>query len=571
MDALRRATPQEMAQRITAQKDRLQGERKLVTALFADIVGSTALADSMDPEEWRHIISGSHERASQAVYQFEGTIAQLLGDGVLAFFGAPLAHEDDAERAIRAALLILEKTEAYAHELKQQDKVEDFQMRVGLNTGRVVVGNIGTDLHMEYLAVGDTINLAARLQSAAEPGSIVISERTRRLAGPAFVYEDLGEIEIKGKNEAVHIYRVKHEREGEARSRETAGLVSPLVGRAREYATLLERTKELREGSGSIITIAGEAGLGKSRLVEEWRREVTSGDEETLHWIEGRCPSFGINMAHQLSSDVIRGMIGAPAGSPTEEIRSALRTRIQELLAEETEEIYPYLAHLLGLELEEKLQSKVEYLQGPALQDKYAEAFARLLQAMASEQPTVLVVEDLHWADPSSVDLGLKVLPMVVDVPLIVVLVARPDRDSQGWRMVEQARHISGAGALEIHLAPLSTEDNQQLVSNLLAAETLPAEVRTRILDKTEGNPFFVEEVLSMLIDRGLLVQEGDRWVIDGSLEAIDIPDTLQGVLTARIDRLPDEAKRTLQVAAVIGRRFQVRVLEDVMEETAHE
>jgi predicted ATPase len=231
--------------------------------------------------------------------------------------------------------------------------------------------------------------------------------------------------------------------------------------------------------------------------------------------------------------------------------------------------VYPYLAHLLGLDLEEEMQAKVKYLEGPALQGKYVEAFGRLLEAIANERPTVLVIEDIHWADPSSVELGLQVMSVVADEPLIVVLVTRPDRDSHGWRMVDQARDLAGAGALEIHLAPLSTDDSQELVSNLLAVEAIPENVRQRILAKTEGNPFFVEEVLRMLIDRGDLVQDGDQWVIEGELEAIDIPDTLQGVLTARIDRLPDEAKRALQVAAVIGRRFQVRILEEVMKEAS--
>lgn len=569
LDALRRATPREMAQRITAERDRLQGERKLVTALFADIVGSTALAESMDPEEWRDIVSGSHERVSRAVYQYEGTIAQLLGDGVLAFFGAPLAHEDDPERAIRAALEIQEATERYAQELQAGHEIEEFQIRVGLNTGLVVVGDIGSDLHMEYLAVGDTVNLAARLQSAAAPGTIVISERTRRLAGPVFAYEDLGEIEVKGKSEPVRIHRVLAAVEGTGRSRGIAGMMSPLVGRQREFSTLLQRTEELREGTGSIIAIIGEAGLGKSRLVAEWRRQVEGEDADDLRWIEGRCLSFGTSMAHHLSSDVLRAMIGAPSGSSAAETGEALKSTIGRLLRDSTDRVYPYLAHLLGLELEEEMEAKVKYLEGPALQAKYVAAFSELLKAIANDRPTVLVTEDVHWADPSSVELGLQVLPMVTDAPIVVVLVSRPDKDSQGWRMIDQARGIAGAGALEIHLAPLSDEDSGELVSNLLAVEALPEGARGRILAKTEGNPFFVEEVIRMLVDRGDLVHEGDRWTVNGEIEAIDIPDTLQGVLTARIDRLPEEAKRALQVASVIGRRFQVRVLEEVLREAA--
>lgn len=562
---LRRATPQEMANRIKAESGRLKGERKLVTAVFVDIVGSTALAATMDPEEWRQIVSQSHERVSQAIYEFEGTIAQLLGDGVLAFFGAPLAHEDDPERAIRAALRIRSAAERYAQVLRNSDRVEDFQVRIGVNTGLVVVGNIGHDLHMEYLAIGDTVNLAARLQTAAEPGAILVSDRTQRLAGPVFDYKDLGEIEIKGRSEPLRVFRVLGEREGAARARGVSGLVSPLVGREREFSTLMQRTQDMMNGDGSIIAIVAEAGLGKSRLVAEWRARVQSEYADDLSWIEGRCLSFGVSMAHHMSSDVLRGMIGAPAGSSHQETRAVLRSTVDRLLGETADQVYPFLAHLLGLELGEEHEARVKYLEGPALQSRYVSAFADLLNAMTANSPMVLVIEDVHWADPSSVELGLKVLPLVVDKPLIVVLVARPDKVSHGWRLVDQARDIAGAGALEVHLAPLSEQDSQELVGNLLAIEAIPDHARARILAKTEGNPFFVEEVIRMLIDRGVLIQHNERWTLQKEIETIDIPDTLQGVLTARIDRLPERAKRALQVASVIGRQFPADILKDVL------
>lgn len=568
LDALRRATPQSMASRIMEERERLQGERKMVTALFVDIVGSTAMAEGMDPEDWRDVVSGSHERVSEAVYRYEGTIAQLLGDGVMVFFGAPLAHEDDPERAIRAGLDILEAIENYEQELVEAGKVDEFQVRIGLNTGLVVVGNIGSDLHMEYLAVGDTVNLASRLESAAEPGTILVSENTKRLAGPLFEFQDQGELEVKGKSEPVRAFRVLEEKAGAVRDRGIAGLMSPMVGREREFTTLLQRTEEVKSGQGSIVAILGEAGLGKSRLVAEWRKMALSDNGENLRWIEGRCLSFGTTMAHHLSTDVLRAMIQAPAGSSMAESREALRSAVDDLVGDQAAEVYPYLGHLLGLELDEDSMAKVKYLEGPALQAKYVSAFKQLLEALAQDRPTVLVCEDVHWADPSSVELGLQVMPVVSETPLIVALISRPDKDSAGWRMVERAREIAGAGALELHLAPLSDNDSQALVSNLLEVEELPQDVRQRILQKTEGNPFFVEEVIRMLIDRGDLIEENGRWKVEGEIESIDIPDTLQGVLTARIDRLPEEAKRALQVAAVIGRRFQVRVLEEVLRET---
>jgi class 3 adenylate cyclase len=568
LDALRKAAPQNVASKILAERDRMEGERKLVTALFTDIVGSTTLAEQMDPEDWRDIVSGAHKIVSKAVYHYEGTIAQLLGDGVLAFFGAPLAHEDDAERAARAALEILSSIHEYSDQLSKSKKVDKFQMRVGLNSGPVVVGNIGSDLHMEYLAVGDTVNLAARMQSAAEPDTILISENTYRLAANLFNYENKGKITVKGKAEPIQVYRVVSEKVGAVRQRGIAGLTSPMVGRQREFSTLMSVISDAKEGRGAIVSIIGEAGLGKSRLVAEWRKAVLAelGNRPDC-WVEGRCLSFGASIAHHLSTDILRGIIGAPAGSSEEETHAALRKTIKSLFGDEIKDVYPFLGHLLGLKLEEDMAARVKYLDGPALQAKYISSYKSLLEALAKAGPVVIVCEDVHWADPSSVELGSQVLPVAVQVPLVVVFVTRADKESIGWKLIQQAQEIPGVGAIELHLAPLSETDSRELVNNLLEIESLPESLRKLILAKAEGNPFFVEEVIRMLIDRGGITRQDGKWIVTREIQNIEIPDTLQGVLTARIDRLPEEAKRTLQIAAVIGRKFQVRVLEKVLEQ----
>lgn len=566
LDALRKAAPQQVAKKILAERDRMEGERKLVTALFTDIVGSTTLAEAMDPEDWREIVSGTHQRVSEAVYRYEGTIAQLLGDGVLAFFGAPLAHEDDAERAIRAGLAILASIREYSAQLKKEKRVDNFQLRVGLNTGPVVVGNIGSDLHMEYLAVGDTVNLASRMQSAAEPNTILISENTHRFVTTLFEFEDRGKIAVKGKAEPIQVYSVLSERRGATRQRGIAGLQSPMVGRESEYAQLVQVLSNARAGRGAIVSIIGEAGLGKSRLVAEWRKAAMGGDRP-MRWVEGRCLSFGTSMAHHLSTDILRGIIGAPAGSSEEETNAALKKTVEALFGAETKEVYPFLGHLLGLKLDEEMAARVKYLDGPALQAKYISAYKRLLETVAKNDPTVIVCEDVHWADPSSIELGLQVLSSVAQVPLVVVFVTRPDKDSAGWKLISQSKDIPGAGAIELHLSPLSETDSRVLVNNLLEIESLPESLRKLILAKAEGNPFFVEEVIRMLIDRGGITRQDGKWTVTREINNIEIPDTLQGVLTARIDRLPEEAKRTLQIAAVIGRKFQVRVLEKVLEQ----
>jgi class 3 adenylate cyclase len=588
LDLLRRATPQPLAQKILAQRDRLEGERKLVTALFTDIVGSTALAEAMDPEDWREVVSGAHARVSEAIYRYEGTIAQLLGDGVLAFFGAPLAHEDDAERALRAALEILDGIHAYAAELRRRNLVEDFQIRIGMNTGIVVVGGIGSDLHMEYLAIGDTVNLAARMQSAAEPDTILISENTYRHVASLFDFEDRGKIAVKGKAEAVQVYAVVRGRKGAARQRGITGLSSPLVGRQREFAALMQVFSDLQMGKGGIVTVSGEAGLGKSRLLAEWRKTVRANPQRLSSSVappssptevgnpttvvrEGRSLSYGAAVAYHLGIDLLRALLGVAPDASEEEVHAALRQGVESLFGngENARQVYSFLGHLLGLKLEDDAAARVKYLDGPALQGRYVAAFKAYLTALARTAPTIVVVEDIHWADPSSVELGLHILPMAAEAPVVFVMVTRPDQEAAGWRMVEAAREIPGVSAIELHLSPLSEGDSQQLVSNLLEVTALPGSLRQLIQAKAEGNPFYVEEVIRMLIDRGSLQRQGDAWNITRDLKEIEIPDTLQGVIMARIDRLPEEAKHTLQIAAVIGRRFQVKVLEAVLRSAA--
>jgi class 3 adenylate cyclase len=560
-EQLRQAAPTALQEKIRSARGELEGERKLVTALFTDIVGSTEHAEALDPEDWREIVSGAHRLVGEAVHRYDGYIAQLLGDGVLAFFGAPVVHEDDAERAVRAALEVLAAIRGYAAQLRKRRLKHDFQMRVGLNTGTVVVGNIGTDLHMEYLAIGDTVNLAARMQSAADPDTVIISENTRRHLGSLFDLEDRGRITVKGKAEPVHVYRVVGERKGAARTRGIAGLSSPLVGREREFAALMQVSAELRGGRGGIVSIVGEAGLGKSRLVAEWRK--VRGDDIT--WVEGRCLSYGAAVAYHLGIDVLRRLAGLSDDTAAEDARAALRRNCAELLGPRLMEVYPYLAHLLGVPLEDDLVERVRYLDAAALQAHYAAAYKAYLRARAAYAPLVVVADDVHWADPSSAELGSQVLPVAADAPVVFVFLSRPDQESPGWRLISAAREVPGVSALELHLAPLTESDSRQLVDNLLTVAELPARVRSLILGKSEGNPFYVEEVIRMLIDHGVLQRVGERWIVTRDISEIEIPDTLQGVIMARIDRLPEEARRTLQIASVIGRRFPLKVLESVM------
>ncbi len=568
---------------------RLTGERKPVTALFADVVNSTSLAEQMDPEDWTALINEAFDLMSKAVFRYEGTIAQLQGDAMLAFFGAPVAHEDDPERAILAALDMIEATEEYAAQLRSTHGI-DFRIRAGINSGPVMVGNVGSDLRYEYTALGDAVNVAARMQTAAEPGQILITEMSRRLTGDTFDLEDLGGIEVKGKAEPVHAYRVVGRKAdpGRRRGLESVGLDSPMVGREEPLRRLLEAFEIARAGRGRMAFIVGEPGIGKSRLLAELRLAVTGGsasgsDPEGAGppaapaapaapgatWIEGRCVSYGRNLPYHLLVDLVRSVLDIPFAATGEPGRTLLERSVASILGETTSPLERadstlYLAHLLSLPVRPDEVDRVN-VEAEVLQMRYIAAIHRLLRETAARGPVVIVCEDVHWADPASVDAIRQLVPLATQLPILFLAALRGETDSAGWGLLTLARDTFGQALVEIALEPLTEADSRALVGNLLEIESLPDPVRDLILARAEGNPFFVEEVVRMLIERGAIVADGERWVATDEVASVEIPETLHGLLLARIDQLPESARRSLRIASVIGRQFPVRVLERVI------
>ncbi len=552
----------------------LAGERKIVTVLFLDVVGSTALAENMDPEDWTLIMNRAFDLLSPVIIEkYEGAIARLLGDAILAFFGAPIAHEDDPVRAVKAALDLLAESRKYADEVRAQHGIE-FAVRIGLNTGPVVVGDVGSALKFEYTAMGDAVNLAARMQAAARPMTALISENTYRFVAPIFDVNDLGLIEVKGKTEPIRVYEVQKQKAQQGRLRGLAGLESPMVGRDPELTSLRQLSAAVGAGLGRAAVVIGEPGLGKSRLIAEWKTATqaagATSPQPAATWAEGRCLSYGQNIPYHLLSDLLQSLVGASGTDNKPEQRAALQALVDDVIgAEGSVEVCRYLANLMSLPLDSESEARIKLLEPQALQNQYLSSLRQLLRALAQRRPLVLVLDDIHWADPSSTDLLTKLLPLISEAPILLCLVTRPDRDAHGWKLVAAAREKLGAGLTEINLNPLSEADSQQLVSNLLEIESLPENIRGLILKKAEGNPFFVEEVIRMLIDRGAIYKQGNTWAAGKEISTIEIPDNLQGLLLARIDRLPEDVKRTLRVAsviAVIGRQFSVRVLEQVLE-----
>jgi len=545
--------------------DSLAGERRVVTVLFSDVKGSTEMAGQFDPEEWAGIMKRAMGYLISPVTRHDGTVARLMGDSILAFFGAPTAHEDDPARAVRAGLEIVQGV-AELREALSRERGLDFNVRVGINTGLVFVGAIGATRRFEYTAVGDTMNLAARMEQTAQPGSVQITAQTFKLVERAFEFEPLGGIQVKGKREPVVAYRVLGLRAASPRAprAEAQAGESPLVGREDELRSITSRVARLVEvGEGGIIGITGEAGLGKSRLVTEARQATSAAA-----WLEGQTLSFGQTISYWPFQQIIRSWAAITEDDDAALMWSKLERRVRDAFGEETDEYLPYLATILALEVPAAYAQRVQYLDGEAMREQIFLSLRRLVDRLSRTQPLVLVFEDLHWMDASSSELLQHLLPLVESVPLLVVGLSRLDAGTPAVELRQTFARDYGDRYLEIQLTPLSANDGSRLIRNLLAIDDLPSAVEHSILDKAEGNPFFVEEVTRALIDAGAVARDpkSGRWRAMPAIGTMHIPDTVQGVIIARIDRLDEEVRRVLRVAAVVGRSFLYRLLKAVSD-----
>ena len=538
-------------------------ERRPITVLFADIAGSTSIAERLDPEDWTALVGEAFKRMNRTIERYDGTIARLMGDGVLAFFGAPVAHEDDPERAVRCGLDMVKAIDELGAAQRALG-ASDLRVRVGINTGPVVVGVVGTDTANEYTAMGDAVNIAARMQATARAGSVLITAATHRFVSTLVEALDVGVLELKGKADAVQAYEVTGLKAGATRTRGIQGVRAPMIGRDAQLARLQEVFEVVRARQGRVACVVGEPGIGKSRMLAELRASLEHKDA-SVRWIEGRCLSYGETMPYHLVLDVVRSLIGVSASADESQVAEALQSSLRDLLGDGWTETYAYLGHLLSLRLDPQQQARVTGLEMEAIK-RYVASLILVLRAVSTRGPVVLVCDDVHWADTASADTLLTLLPSVASLPVLFILSSRLERQVAGWRLIAGARDVFGDALTEIRLDPLSLEDSRELVSNLLRIESLPVATRDLVLAKAEGNPFFVEEVIRMLIDRGAIVRDGDRWIATEQVARIEIPDSLQGLLLARIDRLPQESKRTLRVASVIGRQFGVSILERLLE-----
>jgi class 3 adenylate cyclase/tetratricopeptide (TPR) repeat protein len=545
----------------------LQGERKQVTVMFADISGFTAMSEQRDAEEVVTLVNACLAKLSECVYRYEGTIDKYIGDAIMAVFGAPRAHEDDPERAIRTALAMREALEEF-NATPPLPLTDPLGIHVGIGTGYVIAGKIGTELHEAYTVMGDAVNLASRLEDLSDRGQIFASEDTHRLTSRLFVFKELDPVTVKGKAGPVTIYEVLDARDQPGSMRGLAGLHAPLVGRDFEAQQLRLAVNNLRAGSGGIVLVEGEAGIGKSRLVAEVRHDL-EGVVPGCHWLEGRGLSYGRSLSYHLLASVLRHYLGLTDEDDESRVWLNLRAMGPDLFGPRADEVLPYLAMLLGLRLPEAMAEKIPQTEPQLLQQRVFVAYGEWVEAVSAQRSLVLAFDDLHWADPSSVGLIEYLMALAWHNPLLILCVSRPDREAPFWEVRERAKADYADNLVHIPLSPLSSDESRNLVDSLLEMNDVPSEVEQVVLSRAEGNPLFVEEVLRTLIEEGTLAREGRNWRITRSVNATEIPDTLQGVLTARIDRLDETLKRVVQIAAVVGRVFQRYVLDRVVDDSS--
>ncbi len=525
-----------------------RGERRLVTVLFADISGFTALGELLDPENLADLVRRCFGELKEEVDTWSGTTEKHIGDALLAVFGAPLAHEDDPARAVGAALGMRERMRVISEE-HRRNHGRDLDLHIGVNTGLVVTGPgiagaLADPVQGEFIIVGDTVNTAKRLQDAAGPGQILVGEATYRATRRLFDYEERPSFAAKGKQEPLSAYEPVGARPAEG------GIVSPLVGRDRELAVLESCVDRLEKGQGGVAVVSGAAGLGKSRLMAELRRRAAGRDVRLL---EGRAIPFGSAISYWPFVEIVRGDAGINEEDGEDESWRKLESRVSELFPADADDVLPYLGSL-SLGRRDEFADRVRHQESDALGGEIFRASLRLFERLAAERPLVLVFEDWHWADASSIALLKHLLPLADRSPLLICRVERPGHESaEEWP----------EPTATVELEPLSTDDSARLVCNLLELDKLPASLRTALYERTEGNPFFIEEVVRTLIEIGAIVRDDatGSWGATVAVAEIALPETLVGVVMARVDRLNEEQKEVLRLAAVIGRTFYDRVL----------
>jgi class 3 adenylate cyclase/tetratricopeptide (TPR) repeat protein len=510
-------------------------ELRPVSVLFADVVGSTPLAERLAPEDYSALIAGCVDRMCRAVEQFGGVIDAYMGDGIAAFFGFPAATEDDADRAATAALSVVKAIDRYAEEVRTNWKLPDFNVRVAVNSGKVAIGVVGA-AERHPVALGDAMNVAARLQGTAEPGTIVIGGTTARKLRGRFLMAPLGHVAVRGREQPVEAWRLLGARPDSRRSNP-----AKLVGRTREIAELTTASRALLDGRGRFVLLEGEPGIGKTRLLE-WLRERLGAE---VTWVEGHCASYGGQPLCHAPAEALRAWVGVDD--------VARRAATLERLGLEPD-AFPYLASLLSGSDDLASDANGSSAEFDAA---LAKAYSAWLRGLAREGPVVFAVHDIHWADHCTRALVENLVSLIDDQPLMIAVTTRPTPDGNDRRLRERALREHGERVVELKLAPLSEAEAIEVLSHLAPGE-LSDEAKREVIALAEGNPLYLEQLLRSLLESGGL-EARRTWAL--TVPAAQLPIGLESLLVARIAALPRDARGVAQAAAALGRTFAPTVL----------
>ena len=562
---IQRYLPQGLTEKILSRQDLIEGERRHVTVMFCDMAGFTPLVERLGAEAAYTVMDEVYEILIRQVNDYEGTINEMTGDGVMALFGAPIALEDAPQRALWAARAIHRKIAAYHSKHQGQTPI---RMRIGVHSGSVVVGTLGNDLRVEFKAVGDTVNLASRMEQMAEPGSTYVTGEVYRQTGHMFEFENLGKKVIRGRKESIRVYKVRPNHGDIHRPQlgSERAILTGMVGRTRQLDKLELQVMKLINGEGSIINVIGEAGIGKSRLVAELKQRESMRRVTVL---EGQAISMGRNLSFHPLIDLLKqwAQIGEEDGPRT--AWRKLEIAAQGLYKNQAGDELAFVAILMGINPPDRYGERLHGVEGEALEKLIRRSVRELLIRMSARRPLVVIIDDLHWADKSSIELLEYLFRLVRQLPILFVNLFRPGYEETGQRIESFIREELSSYQLDLPLDPLDDRMSEALITDMLDLRGLNFAVVGQIVQRAGGNPYFIEEVVRSFIDEGAVVLRNGTFKVTDKFGTMTIPNTINDVLMSRIDRLEERARDLLKVAAVIGRNFFYRVLAEVAGPTA--
>ncbi len=557
---IQRYLPSGLTEKILTQKDKIEGERRQVTVMFCDMEGFAMMVQKLGSEQSYSLMDQVYEILIHKVHEFEGTVNEMTGDGIMALFGAPIALEEAPQRALSSALSIHSEIARFND---RHPKIGPIRMRIGIHTGPVVVGTLGNDLRVEFKAVGDTVNLASRMEQLAEPCTTYVTEDTFRLTRGLFHFEPKGKKSVKGRQKTIPVYKVLPSKEDVYRPRlgSERRIYSKLVGRNQELNKLELQVMKVINGEGSVVNIVGEAGIGKSRLVAELKK---CDALKRVALLEGRAISIGKNLSFHPIIDLLKqwAQIREDDGEAT--ALGKLETAVRNICSEKTGEVLPFVATLMGMKLSGRYAERVKGIEGDALKKLIHRSMREFLTSATQVSPVVFVIEDLHWADMSSIELMESLFRLSETHPILFINLFRLGFKETGDRIAKTIKERLSVYCVIIALEPLDEKASEQLISNILNLHELQHTLIRQILRRAGGNPFFIEEVLRSLIDERAVILKNGTFEITEKIHTITIPHTINDVLMARIDRLEEHARNLVKIASVIGRNFFYRILADV-------